>query len=307
VTEHSAQGQDVWESCTFGPHRDAQGQIVGVIGLVRDVTERHIAEETFRSIVVGTASVTGGDFFASLVRHMAAALRVRYAFIASCDDQKRARTLAFWNGDQFGENFEFDIADTPCMKVLQGEVCQYEEGLQQLFPLGKGLVDLQAESYVGVPMLDRVGRVMGHIVALDDKSMRRDPRTIELLKIFAARAAAELKRQRAEAELQTALVQVKDLQQRLEAENVYLQEEISREHNFEEVVGNSRALVKVLRQVETVAPTDSTVLILGETGSGKELFARAIHSHSARKRRPLVKLNCGAIPTGWWRVNSSAT
>jgi formate hydrogenlyase transcriptional activator len=298
VTEHSAEGQDVWESCTFGPHRDAEGLIVGVIGLVRDVTERQIAEETFRSIVVGTASVTGGDFFASLVRHMAAALRVRYAFIASCDDQKRAGTLAFWNGDRLGENFEFDIAGTPCMKVLQGEVCQYEKGLQHLFPLDKGLLDLQAESYIGVPMVDRAGRVMGHIVALDDKPMRRNPRTIELLKIFAARAAAELKRQRAEAELHAALVQVKELQQKLEAENVYLQEEISKEHNFEEVVGNSPTLVKVLQQVETVAPTDSTVLILGETGSGKELFARAIHSHSMRKARALVKLNCGAIPTG---------
>ena len=85
---------------------------------------------------------------------------------------------------------------------------------------------------------------------------------------------------------------------RLQEENVYLQEEISREHNFQEIVGNSRALVEVLRNVETVAPTDSTVLIMGETGCGKELIARAIHSRSGRKNRPLVKLNCGAIPTG---------
>jgi formate hydrogenlyase transcriptional activator len=298
VSKHSAEGQDVWESCTFGPHRDARGNIVGIIGLVRDVTERHIAEETFRSIVVGTAAVTGHDFFASLVRHMAAAFRVRYAFITSCDDQKHAKTLAFWNGDRFGDNFEFDIADTPCMKVLRGETCLYEEGLQNLFPLDKGLADWGAESYLGVPMVDQSGRVIGHIASLDDKPMRRDPHAIDLLKIFAARAAAELKRQRAESELQAALSQVKELQKKLEAENVYLQEEISREHNFEEVVGNSRALLKVLQQVETVAPTDSTVLIVGETGCGKELFARAIHSRSTRKERALVKLNCGAIPTG---------
>ena len=88
------------------------------------------------------------------------------------------------------------------------------------------------------------------------------------------------------------------LKTRLQEENVYLQEEISREHNFQEIVGNSRALVEVLRNVETVAPTDSTVLIMGETGCGKELIARAIHSRSGRKNRPLVKLNCGAIPTG---------
>ena len=298
VPKHSADGRDLWESCTFAPHRDAQGKVIGVIGLVRDVTERHLAEETFRSIVVGTASATGNDFFPSLVRHLATALRVRYAFITDCDDQKRAKALAFWNGDQFGEKFEFDIADTPCMKVLNGETCHYKEGLQSLFPLDTGLADWGAESYLGVPMLDREGRVIGHIAILDDKPMDRDPRAIDLVKIFAARAAAELKRQRAEAELQGALQQVQTLQKKLEAENVYLQEEISKEHNFEEIVGNSRAIVEVLDRVETVAPTDSTVLITGETGCGKELIARAIHSHGSRKHRPLVKLNCGAIPTG---------
>jgi formate hydrogenlyase transcriptional activator len=92
--------------------------------------------------------------------------------------------------------------------------------------------------------------------------------------------------------------EIATLKTRLQEENVYLQEEISKEHNFQEIVGNSRALVEVLRNVETVAPTDSTVLIMGETGCGKELIARAIHSRSGRKNRPLVKLNCGAIPTG---------
>src|SRR5258708_25915376 len=130
----------------------------------------------------------------------------------------------------------------------------------------------------------------------DDKPMAPEPRDIGLVKIFGGRAAAELKRQLAEAELQAALEQVQVLQKKLEAENVYLQEEIRREHNFEEIVGNSPILLEVLRRIETVAPTDSTVLILGETGSGKELIARAIHSHSNRKNRPLVKVNCGAIP-----------
>src|SRR5437764_112941 len=147
-------------------------------------------------------------------------------------------------------------------------------------------------------MMDSAGSVMGHIAILDDKTMDRNPRAIDLVKIFAARAAAELKRQRAEVELQAALEQVQMLQKKLEAENIYLQEEISKEHNFEESVGNSKALVEVMRRVETVAPTDSTVLIVGETGCGKELIARAIHSRSKRSHRPLVKLNCGAIPTG---------
>jgi len=298
VPKHSAHGGDVWESCTFAPQYDAEGSIIGVIGLVFDVTDRHRAEETFRAIVVGTASSTGSDFFPSLVRHMATALGVRYAFITECDDGQHAKALAFWKGDGFGANFDFDVAGTPCMKVVNGEICHYRENLVQLFPLDTPLADLGAESYLGVPMLDRSGRVIGHIAIIDDKPMVRDERAIDLVKIFAARAAAELKRQRAETELQAALEQVQALQKKLEAENVYLQEEIRKEHNFEEIVGNSATLLEILRKVETVAPTDSTVLIMGETGCGKELIARAIHNRSKRKSRALVKVNCGAIPTG---------
>src|SRR6185436_1537581 len=85
---------------------------------------------------------------------------------------------------------------------------------------------------------------------------------------------------------------------RLEAQNTYLQEEIRTEHNFDEIVGNSPALLEVLRQVDQVAPADSTALIIGETGTGKELIARAIHDRSGRKARALVKVNCGAISAG---------
>jgi transcriptional regulator with GAF, ATPase, and Fis domain len=85
---------------------------------------------------------------------------------------------------------------------------------------------------------------------------------------------------------------------RLEAQNVYLQEEIKGTHNFEELIGGSTSLKKVLKNVERVASTNSTVLITGETGTGKELIARAIHNLSPRKGRPLVKVNCAAIPAG---------
>lgn len=88
------------------------------------------------------------------------------------------------------------------------------------------------------------------------------------------------------------------LKARLEKENVYLQEEIRADHNFEEIVGDSPALLGILRKVEQVAPTNATVLIYGETGTGKELIARAIHNRSPRKDRPLVKVNCGAISAG---------
>lgn len=91
---------------------------------------------------------------------------------------------------------------------------------------------------------------------------------------------------------------IRSLRDQLHKENVYLQEEIKSTHNFEEIIGESPAIRRVLRSVEQVAPTDSTVLIRGETGTGKELIARAIHDLSQRKSRPLVRVNCAALPAG---------
>jgi formate hydrogenlyase transcriptional activator len=100
------------------------------------------------------------------------------------------------------------------------------------------------------------------------------------------------------AELKAALAQVESLKARLERENKYLQQEISESSNHRQIVGSSPALQQALRQVDLVAPTDTTVLINGETGTGKELIARAIHERSARRERPLVKLSCSAISAG---------
>jgi DNA-binding NtrC family response regulator len=96
--------------------------------------------------------------------------------------------------------------------------------------------------------------------------------------------------------LKGALDQVEVLKNRLQAENIYLQNELKVEHNFENIISTSEELNKVLRSVEQVASTESTVLILGETGTGKELLARAIHSISKKTDRPLVKVNCATLP-----------
>src|SRR6195256_2804340 len=92
--------------------------------------------------------------------------------------------------------------------------------------------------------------------------------------------------------------EIEALKDKLHQEKVYLEEEVRTEHNFDDIIGESAALRRVLKEVEAVAPTDSTVLILGETGTGKELIARALHELSPRRERTLVKLNCAAIPTG---------
>jgi formate hydrogenlyase transcriptional activator len=92
--------------------------------------------------------------------------------------------------------------------------------------------------------------------------------------------------------------QIVDKANKLSEEKLYLQDEIRTEYNFEEIIGESAGLKRILEQVQIAAPTDSTILIQGETGTGKELIARAIHNLSARRERTLVKVNCAAIPMG---------
>jgi formate hydrogenlyase transcriptional activator len=117
------------------------------------------------------------------------------------------------------------------------------------------------------------------------------PRDLEFLSLIAKQVAIAV-------ENALAYREIAELKDRLAQEKVYLEDEIRSELNFEEIVGRSPALRRVLQEIETVAPTDSTVLIYGETGTGKELIARAIHNLSTRGNGAFVKLNCAAIPTG---------
>ena len=134
-------------------------------------------------------------------------------------------------------------------------------------------------------------RVLG---ALDIGRRREDtfsPEEVEMLGEIAKQIAIAV-------ENAQAYRQISELKDRLAKENVYLEEEVRTDRNFGEIVGDSAALRRVLKEVETVAPTDSTVLIRGETGTGKELIARALHDLSSRRDRTFIKLNCAAIPTG---------
>jgi len=103
-------------------------------------------------------------------------------------------------------------------------------------------------------------------------------------------------RKRAETSLQGTYAEIKLLKERLQAENIYLQQEVAREYNFGEIIGQSSALSYVFFRVEQVAPMDATVLLLGETGTGKGVIARAIHNRSARKDRPMITVNCTSLP-----------
>ena len=103
-------------------------------------------------------------------------------------------------------------------------------------------------------------------------------------------------RKRAEESLQIAYGEIKQLKDRLLAENIYLQQEVAREYNFGEIIGQSSALSQVFLLIEQVAPMNATVLLIGETGTGKGVVARAIHSSSARKDRPMITVNCASLP-----------
>jgi PAS domain S-box-containing protein len=365
-----------------------------------------------RALVEGTARHTGQEFFQSLVRHLAAAVGTRYAFVAEFAGVMRARTLAFWFRDHVADNVEWGVVGTPCEDVVRGNLCHYPSGVHAKFPGDRPLVEWGIESYLGVPLCDAQGNHLGHLAVFDERPMPPEPRKMFTFRIFAARAAAELERLSYEKQLRDSEARYRDLydeapigyvqedlesrflsanraaiqmlglrpeevpgtlgrslvpdtpeaqrrvrealaslrrgsgasslvlelrrkddgrpvwvqwwsrpepngkytrtmivditervlmeqeKARLQQQNLYLQEEIKATHNFEELIGHSRALTTVLEQVRQVAATDATVLITGETGTGKELIARAIHSTSWRKERPLIKINCAALPAG---------
>ena len=152
------------------------------------------------------------------------------------------------------------------------------------------LVQEGIQSYCVVPLV-AMGKSIGTFTLWSESRNRYTQADAELLREVANQIAIAIANMKSYEE-------IKALKGRLEKENVYLQEEIRTVHNFEEIVGSSPALLKLLRKVDQVAPTDSSVLIYGETGTGKELIARAIHDRSNRKDRPLVKVNCSAISAG---------
>jgi PAS domain S-box-containing protein len=318
-------------------------------------------------------------------------------------------------GDQWLDDWEMVMDGTPCEQVIaQRCLIHIPDNLLDLYQAGPDAKAIGAASYMGVPLLDLDGSILGHLAVLDTRPMPAEPRAEALFHIFAARAAAELRRLRAEAQVRererklgrlvgsamdgiveldqdlkvnqmnpaaekifgcsagdisdksfTAFLApeareklarliveldtrpegqrslwipgglsamtrrgesfqaeatlsrfdaerrpfytliLRNVDERLEAERrirsltveaEYLREEIGALTGSDEIIGRSGPVVKVLHEVKQVAGTDATVLILGETGTGKELIARAVHGASRRKDRPLVKVNCAAIP-----------
>ena len=185
-------------------------------------------------------------------------------------------------------------------KVLDGETVTISKMTDLPPEAGRDRENFRAygtKSDVLVPLSVGEGPVFGLLTFAVMREERSWPETVvKGFKLIAQVFANALARKRMEEQLREHLREIEELKERLERENIYLQEEVKLLVEHTEIVGQSLAMKKVLSQAEQVAQTDSTVLLLGETGTGKELLARAIHSMSLRKDRPLVTVNCASLP-----------
>ena len=156
------------------------------------------------------------------------------------------------------------------------------------FTMEESLLRAGIRSYVAIPLISKA-RAFGCLNIGSRERHRYSETEVDFLLEVGQQVSLAV-------ENMLAYEEIAQLKSQLEQENVYLQEEIKTEHNFDEILGQSFAIRQVLDTVSTVAPTPATVLITGETGTGKELIARAVHSLSTRQNKPLIKVNCAAIP-----------
>ena len=264
------------------------------VSFVLDISDRKRKERLLNSLSVETATTLGSDFFQTLVKHISDSLDLKMVLVTCPANHKksRLRTIAYYSNGGLKENIEYNIEGTPCKNVYgRSEAYEMPMHVKKHYPK-----EANIEGYYGVPILSTGGACIGHLGLFHDGPLNLSTDEKDILKIFSDRAGVEMERNQANDRLMEALNEVELLKNKLEAENSYLQEEINLEHNFHEIITNSVRFKAVLSNIEQVAVTDATVLISGESGTGKELLARAIHNISKRAKRPLVKVNCAALP-----------
>jgi len=185
--------------------------------------------------------------------------------------------------------------------VLAGEIFSFsniDELIDERFSVDRQtFLELGTQAHLSVPV-DVGGEVLGVLTfgVLSGPRVWPDVQ-VDRLRLMAQVFGNALTRRDVERKFQASLAEVQNLKQRLLAESRYLEKEIAETGRFEEIIGECGAIQAIMRQVEQVAPTDATILILGETGTGKELVARTVHRLSTRNHRPLVKVNCATLPS----------
>jgi PAS domain S-box-containing protein len=281
------------------PLFDAEGHPNAVAGISTDITERKQAEE---SLLLEVTNVLMSNLdFRNLFTAIAASIRkVKphfYSTLALHDpasNQLRLHVLNAPNAVAQGQDETMVAIETsPAGRAFTtGESLVLSRMETEHFDpmVMKRLDEMGVKSGCWLPLLSR-DRMLGALVVTSEQIDDFNENEVRLLTQVANQVAVTV-------ENALSFRQVAESKQRLAEEKLYLEEELRTEYNFEEIVGESADLKRVLKQVETVAPTDATVLILGETGTGKELVARAIHHLSSRRERTFVKVNCAAIPGG---------
>lgn len=295
----------------------------GILGIVHTESDEgrfeRIIGRVSEAVIVNPSRGIIGNFLAESSR----VLKVQYAGMSRIisEDPLVVRVTNIWERDHFGKSFEYNVAGSPCELVVDGDFQAFEKGVMSKYPDSELFKKYSAESYMAVPISDSKKQPIGHFFLIDDGIMERKNWIENLLRLGALRMRLEIERTDAlealeemnqnleikvkertkaltesNANLEEAIKEVEELRDKLHAENVYLKEEIKLNHNFEDIISKDKGFKKVLNEIEKVAKTNSTVLILGETGTGKEVLTRSIHSISDRNNKPLVKVNCAALP-----------
>ena len=161
-----------------------------------DITEQKQFENSLRSIIEGTATVIGKEYFKSLLKHLTATLHVKYALITetTCEAANHVRTIAFWDSERFLDVIEYDLTETPCGDAIREQCCFVPNGIQSMYPNDMFLIENNIESYLGMVLTNSAGNKVGHLAVLDTKPMLKNDYLQPIFKIFAGRASAEMER-----------------------------------------------------------------------------------------------------------------
>jgi formate hydrogenlyase transcriptional activator len=237
------------------------------------------------------------DLFPSIIACLRRAVPHEYSslvLIIPGTGQLRLHARVFEGGEEMlQEGATAPIDESPAGKAVESKRAElFDAGSLAHYrtPVVQRLVAAGVRSLCCVPLITR-SRVLGTLNAGSARENAFGAADVDFLSQVAAQAAIAI-------ENATAYQEIAELKEQLSKEKLYLEDEIRTDRNFGEIVGDNQSFKHLLDQVATVAPTDASVLILGETGTGKELIARAIHELSTRRERTFVKLNCAAIPTG---------